>query len=142
MSRSTSGINRRLRTSREHVIASIVNRVGQRQLVCLARALLRCPRVLLLDEATSRMDGDTDRIVQRTIQEGFAACTVITVAHRLHTVLACDRILVMRDGGVAEFGTVAELAANPSSVFREMALTAGIDLTTMLNVSYEKLPQR
>ncbi|XP_077528197.1 multidrug resistance protein mrp-7-like [Haemaphysalis longicornis] len=102
---------------------------GQRQLVCLARALLRKPRVLLLDEATSRMDGDTDRLIQQTLKDSFSACTVVTVAHRLHTVLHCDRILVMKEGSVAEFGTIGELAANPNSIFRAMARAAGIDLS-------------
>ncbi|KAH9365076.1 hypothetical protein HPB48_011908 [Haemaphysalis longicornis] len=87
---------------------------GQRQLLCLARALLRNPGVLLLDEATSRMDGDTDRLIQQTLKEGFSACTVLTVAHRLHTVLHCDRVLVMKEGRVEEFGSVSELAANPN----------------------------
>ncbi|XP_077527021.1 ATP-binding cassette sub-family C member 3-like [Haemaphysalis longicornis] len=102
---------------------------GQRQLLCLARALLRAPRVLLLDEATSRMDGDTDRLIQQTLKEGFSASTVLTVAHRLHTVLHCNRILVMKEGRVAEFGTVGELAGNPNSIFRAMARAAGIDLS-------------
>ncbi|XP_077527041.1 multidrug resistance protein mrp-7-like isoform X2 [Haemaphysalis longicornis] len=106
---------------------------GQRQLLCLARALLRAPRVLLLDEATSRLDGDTDRLIQQTLKEGFAASTVLTVAHRLHTVLHCDRILVMADGRIAELGSVGELAANPTSIFAAMARAAGIDISTLTN---------
>ncbi|XP_077528196.1 multidrug resistance protein mrp-7-like [Haemaphysalis longicornis] len=106
---------------------------GQRQLLCLARALLRTPRVLLLDEATSRLDGDTDRLIQQTLKEGFTASTVLTVAHRLHTVLHCDRILVMTEGRIAELGSVGELAANPTSIFAAMARAAGIDLSTLTN---------
>ncbi|KAG0409887.1 hypothetical protein HPB47_012995 [Ixodes persulcatus] len=95
--------------------------VGQRQLACLARALLRRPRLLLLDEATSQMDGDTDRLIQVTLRTAFAHCTLITIAHRIHTVLDYDKILVMGDGRVLEFGPVADLLANPDSVFRNMA---------------------
>uniref|UniRef100_A0A6B0VDX7 Putative abctransporter n=2 Tax=Ixodes ricinus TaxID=34613 RepID=A0A6B0VDX7_IXORI len=99
---------------------------GQRQLVCLARAILRRPRLLLLDEATSQMDGDTDRLIQATLREGFAHCTLITIAHRIHTVLDYDRILVMDDGRVCEFGSVAELLSNKDSVFHRMADEAGV----------------
>ncbi|EEC11596.1 ABC transporter, putative, partial [Ixodes scapularis] len=94
--------------------------VGQRQLVCLARALLRKPRLLVLDEATSQMDGDTDRLIQATLRDAFAHCTQLTIAHRIHTILDYDKVLVMGDGRVLEFGPVQELLSSPSSVFRQM----------------------
>ncbi|XP_070378178.1 ATP-binding cassette sub-family C member 2-like [Dermacentor albipictus] len=99
---------------------------GQRQLVCLARALLRKPRILVLDEATSHMDGNTDRLVQRTLREGFSECTMLTIAHRLDTVLDHDKILVMDGGHVTEFGPTLELASNPCSHFHTMLKRAGL----------------
>jgi ABC-type multidrug transport system fused ATPase/permease subunit len=82
---------------------------GQKQLLCLARAILSRPKVLLLDEATSAVDKNTDKLIQRSIREEFANTTLLVVAHRLSTVMDFDRILVMRDGVAAEFGTPAEL---------------------------------
>ncbi|XP_077545396.1 multidrug resistance protein mrp-7-like [Haemaphysalis longicornis] len=103
--------------------------VGQRQLVCLARALLRANKILLLDEATSQMDGDTDRLIQVALREAFAHCTLFAIAHRLHSVLDYDRILVLEDGNVREFDTVPRLLSDTSSAFYNMALEAGIDST-------------
>ncbi|KAM7294629.1 ATP-binding cassette sub-family C member 2-like [Ixodes scapularis] len=100
--------------------------VGQRQLVCLARALIRMPQVLILDEATSQMDGDTDRLIQATLRENFMHCTVLAIAHRIHTVLDYDKILVMSDGSVLEYGSVTQLLSNPASMFSSLAQSAGV----------------
>nr|XP_037272775.1 canalicular multispecific organic anion transporter 2-like [Rhipicephalus microplus] len=100
--------------------------VGQRQLVCLARALLRKSKILLLDEATSQMDGDTDRLIQATLRDAFANCTLFTIAHRIHTVLDYDRILVLEQGKVREFDSVSKLLSDTSSAFYNMAVEAGI----------------
>ena len=76
---------------------------GQRQLLCMARALLRKAKVLVLDEATSNVDTASDSLIQETVRAAFADCTVLTIAHRLHSILDSDRILVLEDGRVKEF---------------------------------------
>jgi len=98
---------------------------GQKQLLCLARAILSHPKVLLLDEATSAVDKNTDKLIQRSIREEFANTTLLVVAHRLSTVMDFDRILVMRDGVAAEFGTPRELLCIEEGVFKGMVAQSG-----------------
>ncbi|XP_058044806.1 ATP-binding cassette sub-family C member 5 isoform X4 [Ahaetulla prasina] len=98
--------------------------VGERQLLCIARALLRRCKILILDEATAAMDTETDLLIQETIREAFANCTMLTIAHRLHTVLGSDRIMVLMQGQVMEFDTPAALLSNDSSRFYAMFAAA------------------
>ncbi|CAD5119335.1 DgyrCDS7955 [Dimorphilus gyrociliatus] len=101
--------------------------VGQRQLICLARALLRKSKILLLDEATAAVDLATDCLIQKTINEEFNDSTVITIAHRLHTVISYDKVLVLDQGKIAEFDKPSHLLANKSSMFYTMAKEAKIE---------------
>jgi len=94
--------------------------MGQRQLVCMARALLRNATVLVLDEATASVDMETDDIIQQTLREKLAHATVLTIAHRLDTIMHCDRVVVMHQGYVAECGPPHELKATPGTRFHEL----------------------
>lgn len=93
---------------------------GQRQLLCLGRALLKKCKILLLDEATSSVDYETDREIQQTLRTSFAGCTVLTIAHRVNTILDSDKILVMVDGKVGEFGSPDDLLADSNSIFTDI----------------------
>eukprot|EP00042_Codosiga_hollandica_P057927 m.865823 g.865823 ORF g.865823 m.865823 type:complete len:1554 (-) comp59720_c0_seq9:185-4846(-) len=100
--------------------------VGQRQLLCLARAVLRKTKILVLDEATAACDMETDSLIQQTIQSEFASATVLTIAHRLHTILASDRVLLMDQGRVAEFDSPKALLCNEQSIFAGLCHAAGV----------------
>ncbi|KAK9823545.1 hypothetical protein WJX72_003616 [[Myrmecia] bisecta] len=90
---------------------------GQRQLLCMARALLRRTRILVLDEATSNCDNTTDSLIQTAIRTAFSECTVLTIAHRLHTIIDSDRILLLAAGKLREFDTPANLLRDTTSAF-------------------------
>ncbi|XP_065868728.1 ABC transporter C family member 10 [Euphorbia lathyris] len=91
--------------------------MGQRQLFCLGRALLRRSRVLVLDEATASIDNATDSILQKTIRSEFADCTVITVAHRIPTVMDCTMVLAISDGKIVEYDEPMKLIKKEGSLF-------------------------
>ncbi|XP_058820116.1 multidrug resistance-associated protein 1-like [Topomyia yanbarensis] len=100
--------------------------VGQRQLICLARAILRKTKVLILDEATAAVDLETDDLIQKTIRAEFDDCTILTIAHRLNTILDSDRVMVLDQGLVAECDTPQALLADKNTIFYGMAKNAGI----------------
>ncbi|XP_064076906.1 probable multidrug resistance-associated protein lethal(2)03659 [Vanessa tameamea] len=119
--------------------------VGERQLVCLARAIVNNDKILLLDEATANVDAQTDALIQTTIREHFRTCTVLTVAHRLNTVIDSDKILVLDAGHVMEFDHPHILLQNKKGYFRKMVAETGPAMTQVLHKlaaeNYKKMKQ-
>nr|QER78493.1 ATP-binding cassette transporter [Diaphorina citri] len=98
--------------------------LGEKQLLCLARALLRKTKILVLDEATASIDPETEMAIQSTIHLELRHCTVLLIAHRLSTVTSCDKVLVMDNGQVSEFDTPGNLLANPNTKFSQLMAAA------------------
>ncbi|CAG9767681.1 unnamed protein product [Ceutorhynchus assimilis] len=106
--------------------------LGQRQLLCLARAMLRNNKVLVLDEATANVDARTDGLIQTTIRKKFKNCTVLTIAHRLNTVMDSDKVLVMDAGEIKEFGHPHKLLQMKNGHFTSMVMETGEGMTQQL----------
>ncbi|KAG5892082.1 hypothetical protein JTB14_011985 [Gonioctena quinquepunctata] len=99
--------------------------LGQRQLICLARAILKNNRILILDEATANVDPETDTVIQKTIRRKFSNCTVLTIAHKLNTIMDSDKVLVIESGSIVEFDNPYQLLQDSKSVFYKMAYETG-----------------
>ncbi|RDD40705.1 Multidrug resistance-associated protein 5 [Trichoplax sp. H2] len=101
--------------------------MGERQLLCMARAILKESKIVLLDEATAFMDTKTDGIIQATLQSELRKSTVLIIAHRLNTIQSCDKVLVLDSGKILEFDTPFNLMYKEESIFKRMVSKAGIE---------------
>merc|ERR1712205_476 len=99
--------------------------LGQRQLLCMGRALLRNSRVLMMDEATASVDMDSDALIQKTVREAFSECTTLTIAHRLNTIMDSDKILFLDSGKVAEYDDPETLLKNATGDFSRLVEKSG-----------------
>jgi len=98
---------------------------GEKQLICMARAILKKSKVLVMDEATASVDYATDELIGRTIRKEFAESTILTIAHRLRTVIDYDKVLVLDQGHIVEYGPPSELLHDPNSVFFGLCKATG-----------------
>jgi len=112
--------------------------VGQRQLFCLGRALLRKPKILIMDEATASVDVETDALIQDTVRKEFKDSTVLTIAHRLVTIMDYDKVLVMHNGRVAEYDTPADLLRKNGILRSLVADTGASSSRNLLGIAFGK----
>ena len=112
--------------------------VGQRQLLCLARACLADSHILVLDEATANVDQRTDALLQQTLRERFHSATIIAIAHRLDTVMDYDKILVLGNGQVLEFGSPSDLLQKEGGPFASMVESTGPAMAEVLKKKVKK----
>jgi len=116
----------------DHGLESVISEsgenlsVGTRQLMCLARAILRKSKILVMDEATANVDFETDTLIQQTIRKEFEETTVLTIAHRINTILDYDRVMVLSAGSIEEFDSPTALLSNPNSIFSSLAHESGV----------------
>lgn len=103
---------------------------GQRQLICLARTIIRKNKILILDEATANVDPQTDALIQTTIREKFVTCTVLTIAHRLDSVLDSDKVMVINNGQLVEFDAPDTLLKNKGSAFHSLVAQSGLSVSS------------
>ena len=115
--------------------------VGERQLLNLARALLSQPKVLVMDEATASIDGETDAFIQKMLRTRFPNTTLLTIAHRLNTIMDYDHVLVMDAGHAVEFGSPAELLGISGGVFSELVDATGSESSKSLRAMAEEARQ-
>ncbi|GMF41051.1 unnamed protein product [Phytophthora fragariaefolia] len=96
--------------------------VGQRQLLCIARALIRDSKVIVMDEATANVDQESDKLIQQTMKESFGGgdCTVLCIAHRIETIMDSDKILVLDGGEVVEYDTPSALLQLKDGIFQSL----------------------
>ncbi|CAD6185430.1 unnamed protein product [Caenorhabditis auriculariae] len=113
--------------------------VGQRQLVCLARALIHHAKILVIDEATANVDARTDSLIQQTIRTQFAECTVLTIAHRLNTIMECDEVMVFEKGEMIEFDSPKVLMENSDSALWQLAKKTGRENALLLRKLAQEL---
>merc|ERR1711953_692941 len=97
---------------------------GEKQLLCMTRALLNKTKLILLDEATANVDVTTEDKIQKAVETYFKNSTVLVIAHRLNTIMGCDKVLVLEKGEVKEFGNLKQLKNDENSVFGRMVATS------------------
>ena len=94
--------------------------IGEKQLICITRAILRKSKIIVMDEATASIDVKTERLIQNAINELLFNSTTFTIAHRIKTILNSDRILVLEKGEIAEFDSPQNLIENKNSLFYQL----------------------